>query len=88
MMKEETKFILFRLRIVGNFPSVFARNSIQRGNDMRTFHEKLEKYAALAVEIGANVQKGQILFISAWKDEIFKGNNRLCQLCVAEVINL
>ncbi|MCM3116956.1 aminopeptidase [Neobacillus sp. MER 74] len=32
---------------------------------MRTFHEKLEKYAALAVEIGANVQKGQILFISA-----------------------
>ncbi|WP_026568578.1 aminopeptidase [Bacillus sp. UNC41MFS5] len=32
---------------------------------MRTFQEKLEKYAALAVEIGANVQKGQILFISA-----------------------
>ncbi|MEH7748865.1 aminopeptidase, partial [Neobacillus drentensis] len=25
----------------------------------------MEKYAALAVEIGANVQKGQILFISA-----------------------
>lgn len=37
----------------------------QRGNDMRTFQDKLEKYASLAVEIGVNVQKGQILFISA-----------------------
>ncbi|WP_456275101.1 aminopeptidase [Bacillus sp. AK128] len=32
---------------------------------MTTFQEKLEKYAALAVEIGVNVQKGQTLVITA-----------------------
>jgi aminopeptidase len=32
---------------------------------MTTFQEKLDKYAALAVEIGVNVQKGQTLVITA-----------------------
>lgn len=32
---------------------------------MNSFEENLEKYAALAVEIGVNLQKGQPLFISA-----------------------
>lgn len=36
------------------------------GNTMtQSFNEKLEKYATLAVEVGVNVQKGQILYITA-----------------------
>lgn len=32
---------------------------------MSTFHEKLEKYAELAVKVGVNVQKGQTLVVNA-----------------------
>lgn len=37
---------------------------------MTTFNEKLNKYAALAVEIGVNIQPGQNLFIAASIDSV------------------
>lgn len=37
---------------------------------MSTFQEKLEKYAALAVEIGVNIQPGQYLYIAASTDTL------------------
>jgi aminopeptidase len=36
-----------------------------RSGYMTSFQEKLEKYAALAVEVGVNIQKGQTLVITA-----------------------
>lgn len=37
---------------------------------MSTFQDKLEKYAALAVEIGVNIQPGQYLYIAASTDTL------------------
>ena len=46
------------------------KENTERKYEMTTFINKLEKYAALAVEVGVNIQPGQNLFIASSIDSV------------------
>ena len=46
------------------------KENTERKYEMTTFINKLEKYAALAVEVGVNIQTGQNLYIASSIDSV------------------